>query len=194
MIGKRIVRHFITAAVALHMVVLCSAVRAQDLGPRAYSNSPVGLNFLVAGYGYAKGSVLTDPALPLDNVTNDAHVGVVAFARSLGVFGKSAKFDILVPYGSLFARGLAFGILRERFVTGFGDAAFRFSMNFVGAPALTAAEFKDYRQDLILGASLRIIVPLGQYDDTKLVNFGSNRWSLKPEIGCSKAFGPWTIE
>ena len=79
---------------------------------------------------------------------------------------------------------------RERFVTGFGDPAFRFSMNFVGAPALTAAEFKDYRQDLILGASLRIIVPLGQYDDTKLVNIGSNRWSLKPEIGCSKAFGP----
>ena len=67
-------------------------------------------------------------------------------------------------------------------------------MNFIGAPALTAAEFKDYRQNLILGASLRIIVPLGQYDDTKLVNIGSNRWSLKPEIGCSKAFGPWTIE
>ena len=82
MIGSRIVRHFTTAAVALNMVVLCSAVRAQDLEPRAYSNSPVGLNFLVAGYGYAKGSVLTDPALPLDNVTNDAHVGVVAFART----------------------------------------------------------------------------------------------------------------
>ena len=54
---------------------------------------------------------------------------------------------------------------RERFVTGFGDPAFRFSMNFIGAPALTAAEFKDYRQDFILGASLRVIVPLGQYDD-----------------------------
>ena len=194
MIGSRIVRHFTTAAVALTMVLLCAAVRAQDLEPRAYSNSPVGLNFLIAGYGYAKGSVLTDPALPLDNVSNDAHVGIVAFARSLDVFGKSAKFDILVPYGSLFAKGVAFGMPRERFVTGFGDPAFRFSMNFVGAPALTAAEFKDYRQDLILGASLRIIVPLGQYDDTKLVNIGTNRWSLKPEIGCSKAFGPWTIE
>ena len=74
-------------------------VRAQDLEPRAYSNSPVGLNFLVAGYGYAKGSVLTDPALPLDNVTNDAHVGVLAFARTLNVRGQSAKFDIFVPYG-----------------------------------------------------------------------------------------------
>ena len=188
MIVSRIVRHFTTAAVALTIVLFCAAVRAQDLEPRAYSNSPVGLNFLIAGYGYAKGSVLTDPALPLDNVSNDAHVGIVAFARSLDVFGKSAKFDILVPYGSLFAKGVAFGMPRERFVTGFGDPAFRFSMNFIGAPALTAAEFKDYHQDLILGASLRIIVPLGQYDDTKLVNIGTNRWSLKPEIGCSKAF------
>ena len=83
---------------------------------------------------------------------------------------------------------------RERFVTGFGDPAFRFSMNFIGAPALTAAEFKDYRQDFIFGASLRVAIPLGQYDDTRLVNIGSNRWSVKTEIGCSKAFGRWTVE
>jgi hypothetical protein len=48
-------------------------------------------------------------------------------------------------------------------------------MNFIGAPALTAAQFKDYRQDFILGASLRVVVPLGQYDDTKLVNIGAMR-------------------
>ena len=67
-------------------------------------------------------------------------------------------------------------------------------MNFIGAPALTAAEFKDYRQDFILGASLRLTAPLGQYDSDKLVNIGTNRWSLKPEIGFSKAFGRWTVE
>ena len=67
-------------------------------------------------------------------------------------------------------------------------------MNFIGAPALTAAEFKNYRQDFILGASLRVIAPLGQYDSDKLVNIGTNRWSFKPEIGFSKAFGPWTVE
>ena len=174
--------------------MLCSAVRAQDLEPRAYSNSPTGLNFLVVGYGYATGSVLTDPALPLDNVTNDSHFGVLAYARSLNVFGKSAKVDVIVPFGSLYAKGVVFGKPHERFVIGLGDQAFRFSMNFIGAPALTAAEFKNYRQDLILGASLRLVVPVGQYDDTRLVNIGSNRWSLKPEIGCSKAFGHWTAE
>jgi len=37
-------------------------------------------------------------------------------------------------------------------------------MNFVGAPALTAADFKNYHQNFILGMSLRVTAPLSQYD------------------------------
>ena len=191
---EKIVRPFSTAAVTLTLVLVCSVLRAQDLEPRAYSNSPTGLNFVIAGYGYAKGSVLTDPSLPLENVSNEAHVGVFAYATTLNVLGQSAKLDMIVPYSSLAAKGLVFGLPHTRNVTGFADPAFRFSMNFIGAPALTAAEFKNYRQDLILGASLRVTVPIGQYDDDRLVNIGTNRWSFKPEIGLSKAFGRWTVE
>ena len=193
MIVARIVRCFTTTAATL-IVALCSMLRAQDLEPRAYSNSPTGLNFAIVGYGYANGSVLTDPSLPLDNVSNESHVALFAYATTLNVLGKSAKVDVIVPYVWLTANGVAFGVPRRRYVTGFADPAFRFSMNFIGAPALTAAEFKDYRQNFILGASLRVTAPLGQYDRDKLVNIGTNRWSLKPEIGFSKAFGRWTVE
>ena len=71
---------------------------------------------------------------------------------------------------------------------------FVFSINFYGAPALSVKEFASYHQDLIIGASLQVTPPLGQYDDTKLVNLGNNRWSFKPELGISKALGPWTLE
>jgi hypothetical protein len=67
-------------------------------------------------------------------------------------------------------------------------------MNFYGAPALTLPEFKSYEQDLIVGASLQVSVPAGQYDSTKLVNIGTNRWSFKPELGASKALGSLTLE
>ena len=60
----------VTAAVGTFIGVLGTTLHAQDLEPRAYSNSPVGLNFVIAGYGYGSGTVLTDPSLPLENVSN----------------------------------------------------------------------------------------------------------------------------
>ena len=171
-----------------------ATVHAQDLEPRAYSNSPIGLNFAIAGYAYASGDVLTDPSLPLENVSNESHVGVFGFATTFRAFSQSGKFDFIVPYASLAAKGLVFDMPRARDVNGFADPAFRVSVNFIGAPALTVAEFKNYRQDFILGASLRVTAPLGQYEGDKLVNIGTNRWSFKPEIGFSKAFGKWTVE
>ena len=36
--------------------------------------------------------------------------------------------------------------------------------------------------------------PLGQYDDTKVINLGTNRWSIKSELGLAHAIGPWVIE
>ncbi len=81
-----------------------------------------------------------------------------------------------------------------RDVSGFANSAFRLSVNLYGAPALTLKEFADWEQDLIIGASFRVVAPWGQYDDTKLVNIGTNRWSFKPEVGLSKAIGPWTLE
>jgi len=47
---------------------------------------------------------------------------------------------------------------------------------------------------LIVGASLQVSVPAGQYDNTKVVNLGTNRWFVKPEVGVSKALGRWTLE
>jgi hypothetical protein len=149
---------------------------------------------MVLGYGYSSGEILTDPALPIEDVSNEAHIGVLGFAHVLNVFGQSAKVDFIVPFAGITATGLVFGQPHTRQISGFGDPFFRFSVNLFGAPALRAAEFKSYQQDVILGGSVRVGVPLGQYDDTRLVNVGSNRWSIKPEIGASKAFGRLTLE
>ena len=47
---------------------------------------------------------------------------------------------------------------------------------------------------MILGASLRIVAPTGQYDGTKLVNWGINRWAFKPEFGYSERWGRWILD
>jgi len=46
----------------------------------------------------------------------------------------------------------------------------------------------------IVGASITVAAPLGQYDDSKVLNLGSNRWAVKPEIGLSRAAGRWIVE
>ncbi|MES2570933.1 MAG: transporter [Verrucomicrobiota bacterium] len=182
------------SVVFVAITVVCSPIHAQDLEPRAYSNSPTGLSFAIGSYTFSKGSVPTDPALPIDNSSIETHTAVFALATTLNVFGKSAKLDMIVPYTSLAAQGVVAGVYRERLVTDFGDPFLRFSINFYGAPALTMKEFASYKQDWIIGASLRVGVPLGHYDEDKLINLGSNRWSFRPEVGVSKAFGRWTVE
>lgn len=167
---------------------------AQELEPRSYSNTPIGLNFLIAGYGYTEGKLAFDPSLQVADAQYQMHTQVVGYARSLNAWGNSAKFDVILPYSSFSAQGLVAGVPRERDMTGIGDPRFRFSMNFYGAPALTLKEFAGYKQDVIVGASLQVTAPLGQYDNSRLLNLGNNRWSFKPELGVSKAWGAWTVE
>ena len=169
--------------------MLGTTLHAQDLEPRAYSNSPVGLNFVIAGYGHASGTVLTDPSLPLENVSNETHVGVLGFATTFGAFGQTGQFGLIVPYASIAAKGLVLGSPHARYVDGFADTAFRLSMNFVGAPALTAAEFKNYHQDLIVGMSLRVTAPLSQYDGDKLVKSAPTAGRLNPRSDSRKHSG-----
>lgn len=65
--------------------------KGQDLEPRTYANTPVGLNFLIAGYGYTSGGVATDPALPIENTQIELYSGVLAYARAIDIYGKSAN-------------------------------------------------------------------------------------------------------
>ena len=51
-----------------------------------------------------------------------------------------------------------------------------------------------YRMHTIVGVSLAVVLPLGEYDSTKLINIGANRWSLKPEVGISRTNGKWVLE
>ena len=178
----------------LILTAVGSEAYAQDLEPRAYANTPVGLNFLLAGYTYSSGDVATDPSLPLQNADIDIHGTLFAYARALDVWGRSGKFDVTLPYGWLSGSAEFAGQSQEREVSGLIDPRLRFSVNFYGAPALTLKEFAGYKQDLILGASLQVSMPLGQYDTDRLVNLGTNRWFFKPELGLSKAWGPLTLE
>jgi hypothetical protein len=173
---------------------IASPAHAQDIEPRAYSNAPVGVNFLIAGYAYTTGGLAFDSALPLSDPDLSTSNAVVAYARVLDFRGKSAKFDVIAPLSSLSGSADFDGETLRRDIAGLADPRFRLSVNFFGAPALSLKEFAGFQQDLIIGASLQVSPPVGQYDESRLVNLGTNRWSFKPELGVSKALGRLTLE
>ena len=182
----------VLAVIALLFVA--TPTHAGEIEPRSYVNTPVGINFLLAGYSYSDGGLSTAASSPIKDAQLKMNTGILAYARTLDVWGKSGKFDVILPYSQLSGSAMVAGQPREREVSGLNDPRFRFSVNFYGAPALSLQDFANYQQDLLIGASVQVSAPLGQYDKDKLVNLGNNRWFVKPDIGISKAWGALTIE
>ena len=175
----------------------CVAVRpchAQDLTPRAYVITPVHTNTVVLTYSFKDGSVLFDPTLPITNSTGTLNVTICSFYHTLSFFGHSANITAILPYTVGTFQGDVNGKPGSIYRSGLLDSSFRFSVNLKGGPAMTVKEFSAWRQKTIVGASVRVEAPTGQYDPTKLVNPGTNRWAIKPEIGLSRRVGKWIFD
>lgn len=171
-----------------------TCAHAQSMEPLAYTNAPIGLNFLIAGYSHQSGSVLADPSLPVHDVSASVDAATLAYSRVIDFWGQSGTLAMVVPYAWLAASGEVFDQAKSVSRTGLADITLRMAVNLHGAPALSLPDFAKYRQDAIIGVSLVVTAPAGQYDATKLINIGTNRWSFKPAVGVSKALGPWTLE
>ncbi len=133
----------IAQVVSLAWLWAVAPAASQDLEPRAYSNAPVGLNFLLVGFQNPKGALLFDPALPVQNINADIDMGFLGYVRTLDVAGKSAKVGVLLPYVRFSANGFLDGNFNTRDTDGFADPAFYFSKNFHCAPALLLKEFNN---------------------------------------------------
>jgi len=183
------------AAAGMAVLALARPAPAQDLEPRAFSPAPVGLNIIALGYAYSSGNVLFDRAIPITDGDADIHSAIGAYVRTINFFGMSGKVDAIGTY-ALHGKwtGLVEGVPDSTTRAGFGDVAVRLSVNFIGAPALKLSEFVKRKQGTIVGASLQVRVPVGEYDPTKLINLGSNRWTFKPRVGVSQPFGRWIVE
>jgi hypothetical protein len=181
--------------IAILMIVLpLGMARAQDLEPRAFSPAPVGLNIALLGYAFSQGNVFFDRALLIEDATGEVHGATGAYVRTFGISGMSAKFTTVIPFAWGDWKGAVDGVPASTSRRGFADPRFQLAVNFVGAPAVSLKDFTAYSEGTIVGASLSMIVPIGQYDPTKLINLGSGRWSFRPRVGLSNRLGRWTVE
>ena len=167
---------------------------AQDLAPRAYLITPVHSNAITLTYSYFGGSLLFDNTVPITGATAKINVPIFSYYHSFRFFGRSANFTGSLPYGVGNVRGSVMDAETKAYRSGLFDTAFRFSVNLTGGPAMDVAEFRKWRQKTIVGLSLRVVTPTGQYDPTKLINYGANRRAFKPEVGLSRLWGHWVVD
>jgi len=176
-------------------VVIWSALAAaQEMEPRTYSAVPIGTNFIVVDYARSSGGILFDPSLPVTNLQAKINTYSLGISHSFGLFGHVASVAFSMPYANANLTGNVEGAPGQAYRSGLGDVRFRFAVNLLGGPALTPAEFAQRNPGTILGASVSIIAPTGQYVPSRLINVGSNRWAFKPEVGLSQPLGNWFVE
>jgi len=179
---------------ALLLSCFAAHLSAQELQPRAYIPAPEGLNYFGISYSHNAGGLLFDPSLPVTGSTFSANIVTLAFGQTLGVLGRTTQILTILPYVEGNGNGFLSDAQQHIYRSGLGDATFRYAMNIYGAPAMHREEFAAYRQKIIVGASITMSIPSGQYDANRLLNIGANRWGFKPELGVSRAFGKSTLE
>jgi len=169
-------------------------LRAQDLTPRAYVITPTHSNAVTLSYSFFSGSIDFNGALPINDARGKYSIPNFSYYHSFGIFGRSANIVASLPYGVGNFRGTESGVERNLYRSGLTDSIYRLSVNLKGGPAMPPKEFVKWHQKMLLGVGLKVIAPTGQYDPKKLINWGANRWSFKPELGYSQRWGKWVLD
>jgi len=188
----RFVSRLMFAAVA----TVCSlhSLYAQDLAPRAYIITPIHSNAVTLTYSFYDGNILFDGSVPITGATARVNLSVFSYFHSLRLFRRTANFTASLPYGVGNFRGTVMGAETNAYRSGLLNSAFRFSLNLKGGRAMDLRDFSRWQQKTLLGVSLKVVTQSGQYDPTKLINYGANRWAFKPEIGLSRRWGHWVLD
>jgi hypothetical protein len=175
-------------------VVGVGIASAQELEARAFSPAPIGTKIFVGGIGGQQGSILFDPSLDIHDVEGGLTVGIAGVGYTFAVGGKQARVLGVFPMAWGRIDGRIGPNPQQQNLGGLVDPRIKFSIGLRGAPALTRAQFARAPRKTIVGASVTVMPPLGDYHPDRLVNLGYNRWGFKPELGIARTIQKWTLE
>jgi hypothetical protein len=165
------------------LLLACAGALAQELEPQSVSSKAPHISFVAAGYLRSDGGVLFDASAPISDVQAGIDSLSVICGGTTAVLGRTGSFAFAAPYAWADVRGNVGETSRTAMRSGLADARMRMAMNLLARQ--TGPQ---------VAASLAIIAPTGQYESSRLINIGSNRWAFKPEIGVALPRGRWLFE
>ena len=184
----------VSMLLGLALITIAGNCRAQELEARAYSPNPIGARFVVVAGTHSDGDVLLDSSAPIEDFEISADSLALGLGGTFAIGDRLASAGIGVPWMDARATGLVNGVPERADRNGPGDLRLRLSISLLPDSAQDMAAFSKAPPDRTLGASLLIVAPTGEYFEDRLVNIGTNRWALKPEIGGFRRVGRWGFD
>lgn len=196
------VRHTLSASAlisrVLLLLVVAAPLAAEELEPRRWSHVPINTNFVGGGYAYTEGDIKLDPVLRIESATHKRDTLALQYRRSFEMFDRSAQIMVAHSQHNAIWRGTLDGRTTQVQRVGAGDPIVQLSINLIGAPPLQGKDYLDYRVSLdsetVVGASLSVQLPLGEYKEDKLLNLGGNRYVTRARMGVTHTRGQWDVE
>jgi hypothetical protein len=180
---------------ALAVLHVPDQAHAQFNDAHSYDNTPAGINQLELAYTYVHANASLDTSLVVAGAKINLSQGVIDYTRYFGMLHRLTWVEASVPIAAL--GGSITGTNINGSITGAGDTSYQVGMLLKGGPALSVAQFENYKPTTTFGVSLTTTAPTGLYRPNKILNLGSDRWSFKPEIALSHPFGPeqkWQLD
>jgi len=191
----RLTSSFVRAAFLVALAFgFIQSLSAQELSPRAYLITPDHSNAVTLTWSFYDGAVNFNGVYPYSGTDGVYHVPVFSYYHAFSFFGRSANVAASLPYGVGNFEGNSNRTHQSIYRSGLLDLTARLSVNLYGGKAMPVQEFARWKQKRLLGASLKIVAPTGQYDSDALINWGINRWAFKPELGYSERWGHWILD
>ena len=119
-----------------------------------------------------------DPAhAPSPDAEVDATLLLSGYAHTFTLFDRSAMAALIVPMGRLSGEVSGTGGTAKQAAAGFGDPMFEFDLNLVGPKAQkNIPDVLRYQPGFTIDLLADLAVPIGEYDNSRSLNLGQNRW------------------
>lgn len=170
-------RNSVRSLVLVLVLLAAGQVHAQGDGPRAYWPAPVGTNFLTPFWVHLDSNRGFDDALIVPDASFDVDLLALMYTRVVSVGGHTGALAIIAPGGRV-EGGLA-GTDFQGESTGLGDIMVLGLVNLYGAPACSPQEYQSFTPHTAVDLLFVVTAPTGEYDSSKTINLGTNRWSVR---------------
>jgi len=181
-------------ALVLAMGALCPTQALAQVPARFYWKTLSGANAVPLIVQSISGN--TNPFDPAHTVTPgasfDATLGLVGYARTFSLFDRAAMAAIIEPMGRISGDVTAAGRSSHESALGFGDPMLEFDVNLIGPPAQNdLVDALRYEPGFSLDLLADLALPIGEYDNSRHLNIGQNRWYGRLGSPIVWQLGPW---